>query len=424
MKIDRAIANIIVDPKAYANPARIDGAFSELRRDAPFALAEPDGYDPFWVVTKHADLLEVERQAAIFANGAGCNNLLMRDAIDLARTVTGGDPNLIRTLVTVDGKIHKDLRGIAFPHFTPKAIKGAEEIVRSIADQFIDDMLANGPHCDFARDVAFFYPLRVIMTLLGIPKEDEPYLLRLTQQLLGNTDPELSRSGQAENGAIAMETLAKVMADFEAYFDEVTMKLRQTPADNICSLIANAMIDGAYLGRRELMGYYIIAATAGHDTTSNTTAMAMWALAERPQLLKDLKRDPDLLAPFIEESIRWTTPIKTFMRTAVENGEVNGKKVAQGDWVMLSYHSANRDEDVFADPFEFRIDRPAAAKHVAFGSGPHVCLGQHLARLEMRVFWEQLLPRISSVNLTGTPTLTESNFVVGPKTVPLEFRVA
>ena len=170
------------------------------------------------------------------------------------------------------------------------------------------------------------------------------------------------------------------------------------------------------------MGYYIIAATAGHDTTSSTTAGALWALAENPDQLARVKGDPSLMMSFIEESIRWVTPVKHFMRTATADTELAGKPIAKGDWLMLSYPSGNRDEAVFKDPFKFDVGR-MPNKHVAFGYGAHVCLGQHLARMEMRILWEELFPRLQSVELDGTPKNMEAAFVCGPKSVPVRFKM-
>lgn len=423
MAISKQFANTIVDPRAYAERTPIDAVFSELRRSAPFDVAEADGFDPFWVATRHADLFEIERRGKEFLNGAGSATLSDRASNEFVRAVTGGENNLIRSLVQVDGDEHKSLRSITFPAFTPKAIKELEGQIRQIAREFVDQMLAMAPSCDFARDVAFLYPLRVVMKVLGIPEEDEAFMLRLTQEIFGPNDPEMNRSKSEISGEAAMQQLQQTMFDLEAYFGEVTRKFRAAPESCINSIIANATIDGEYLTHRQMMGYYIIAATAGHDTTANTTSAAMWALAENPAVFQQLKNDSGAMTGFIEEAIRWATPVKHFMRTAVVDADVAGKKVSKGDWIMLSYHSANRDEDVFDDPFEFRIDRPLH-KHIAFGSGPHVCLGQHLARMEMRILWEELIPRLASVSLDGEPKLTQSSFVCGPKSVPIRFALA
>jgi len=419
MPMPSDIAKTIADPKAYADLPRLDAAFSWLRANAPFDVAEIEGFDPFRVVTRHADLLEIEQRAAVFANGAASTYLVSQDAIAFGRTVVD-EPNVIHSMVNVDGPEHKALRAVSFPLFTPKALKELEGLIRGIAKDFVDAMFARAPECDFARDVAFLYPLRVVMSVLGVPKEDEPFMLKLTQEMFGNTDPEMNRSGEELSGARALEQITTVQAELGTYFSQVTQKFREKPENCVNSLIANAKIDGEYLTGPQLMGYYIIAATAGHDTTASSTAATMWALAERPHVLKQIQANPGLLPGFVEETIRWSTPVKHFMRSALEDTDVGGKPVKKGEWLFLSYHSANRDEAVFHDPFDFKIDRPLH-KHVAFGGGPHVCLGQHLARMEMRILWEELLPRLGSISLTGVPKLSQSNFVSGPKSVPIRF---
>jgi cytochrome P450 len=246
-------------------------------------------------------------------------------------------------------------------------------------------------------------------------------MLKLTQELFGPNDPDMNREHRVVSQTEAAANLKQIMLDLEDYFSKVTTELRANPRDCLNSLIANAKIDGKHLDHRQLMGYYIIAATAGHDTTSNTMAGALWALAERPDVFKNLKASSTAITGFIEESIRWVTPVKHFMRTASADGQFRGGKIAKGDWLMLSYHSANRDESEFLDPFVFDIARKPN-KQIAFGYGPHVCLGQHLARLEMRILWEELLPRLQSLELAGEPKRTQSNFVCGPKTVPIRFK--
>ena len=422
-QISRELADIIVDPKAYSALTPVDAAFSQIRRDAPIGRAQPTNYDPFWVISGHADILDIERRADVFHNADRSTLLIDRDAAAAVGIFSGGEQNLIRSLVSVDGAEHKALRGVTFPSFTPQNIRKLEEKVRTIAREFVDRLEDFGGECDFAKDFAFLYPLRVIMTVLGVPAEDEALMLQLTQEIFSGNDPDLNRSGKPVTPLEAQEAFNQTMLDLEAYFGEVTRRFREKPQDNINSLIANARINGEYLTHRQLMGYYIIAATAGHDTTSNTTASALWAVAERPELFASLKQQSELMSGFIEESIRWATPVKHFMRSATQDTEVSGTRIAAGDWIMLSYHSANRDETVFDRPFDFDPTRQPN-RQVAFGYGAHVCLGQHLARLEMRVLWEELFPRIKTLELAGEPKLTQSNFVCGPKAVPIRFKLA
>lgn len=422
MTISEDLARTIIDPKAYSQREIVDAAFAKIRAEQPLDKAELEEIEPFWVVSRHADIKEIERQPEVFHNGDKSTFMTNREGNERVKALTGGDPNMIRSLVSLDGAEHKALRGVVFPHVTPRAIRPLEDAIRGIACEFVDHMLSFGGEVDFAQDVAFLYPLRVIMTVLGVPQEDEPFMLKLTQELFNNADPELNRARAELSPAEMLKSLWETTMELETYFKAVTEKFRAHPTEQINSLIANARVDGEYLNHRQLMGYYIIAATAGHDTTSNTTAGAMWALAERPHLLKEMQANPDAINMFIEESIRWEVPVKHFMRSAVSDTEIGGQQIKAGDWLMLSYQSANCDETVWADPFEFRIDREANPQ-IAFGYGVHVCLGQHLARMEMRILWEELFKRLKSVELNGQCERTISNFVCGPKHVPIRFAV-
>lgn len=422
MTIAQDLAQTITDPHAYSLRDPVDEAFRTLRANQPLDVAEIEGMEPFWVVTRHADIKEIERQGDIFKNGVKSTFLSNIEGGERVKALTGGDPNLIRSLVSVDGKEHKDLRGIVFPHVTPRAIKPLEDQIRAIARASVETMLGFDGECDFAQDVAFLYPLRVIMTVLGVPQEDEPFMLKLTQELFNNSDPELNRARAALSPEEMLKSLWETTMELENYFAAVTKKFREQPTDQVNSLIANARIDGEYLNHRQLMGYYIIAATAGHDTTSNAVAGAMWAMAERPGMLQAMQANPDRVNAFVEESIRWEVPVKHFMRAAIADCEIGGKQIKDGDWLMLSYQSGNRDEAVWDDPFEFRIDRKDNPQ-IAFGYGVHVCLGQHLARMEMRILWEELFKRLKSVEMAGEGQRTISNFVCGPKHVPIRFSV-
>jgi len=420
MAISEELARTIIDPKAYSNREVVDAAFAQIRAKQPLDKAELAEFEPFWVVSRHADIKEVERHPDIFHNGDKSTFITNIEGNQRVQMLTGGEPNLIRSLVSVDGDEHKALRGIVFPHVTPRAIRPLEDAIRGIAREFVDHMLSFDGEVDFAADVAFLYPLRVIMTVLGVPQEDEAFMLKLTQELFNNADPELNRARAELSPEEMLKSLWETTMELENYFKAVTEKFRANPTTQINSLIANAQINGEYLNHRQMMGYYIIAATAGHDTTSNTTAGAMWALAERPHLLKQMQDNPDRINAFVEESIRWEVPVKHFMRSAVADCEVGGQQIKAGDWLMLSYQSGNRDEAVWADPFEFRMDREANPQ-IAFGYGVHVCLGQHLARMEMRILWEELFKRLKSVEMNGVGERTISNFVCGPKHVPIRF---
>ena len=423
MGIPTHIAEAIVDPKSYAEWEKSHDAFAWLRKNAPLDVAEVEGFDPFWVVTKHADILNIERQNDLFHNEDRSATLTTIEADQKVRAMMGGSPNLLRSLVQMDNPDHLQYRRLTQGWFMPQNLRKLEERIREIARGFIDRMAEKGTECDFAQDVAFLYPLHVVMEVIGVPEEDEPRMLKLTQELFGAQDPEVNRTGEKVEGTdVGIANIMETVGDFMTYFNAMTEDRRANPRDDLASVIANGKVYDEPLGHLEAMSYYIIAATAGHDTTSATTAGALWALAENQDQFRKLKDDLSLIPSMVEESIRWETPVKHFMRTATDDAEVAGQKIKKGDWLYLSYPSGNRDEDVFDDPYSFKIDR-TPNKHVAFGYGAHVCLGQHLGRMEMRILWEELLPRLESVELNGEPTRVQANFVSGPKSIPIKFNM-
>jgi cytochrome P450 len=417
MLVSPELAKTVVDPTAYAD-GRIHETFTRLRRESPVARVETEGYDPFWVVTRHADILEAERRNTDFSSGQKMVTLTTKEA--LARAESTG-LQMPKTLVQMDGAEHLAFRQLTQAWFMPPNLRKLEARIREIARVYIDRMAALGGECDFARDVALYYPLRVIMEILGVPEPDEPLMLKLTQELFGGADQELNRAGAQVDATAAQEGIRAAVMDFVTYFNDMIEDRRRSPRDDIASLVANGKIDGQPIGFGETVGYYLITATAGHDTTSHTTSAGMWALAERPELVAKLKADPSQIPAHVEEAIRWASAVRHFMRGATQDVELAGQKIAKGDWVMLCYMSGNRDDAVFERPFEYDIAR-GQNRHVAFGYGPHVCLGQHLGRMEMRIFWEELLPRLQSVELAGTPAVTAATFVGGPKHVPIRYK--
>lgn len=419
--IPQAHAGNLVAPAAYADH-RIHDTYRWLRNNEPMGMAMVEGFDPFWVATKHADILEISRQNDLFHNGDRAATLTTQAADKRVREMMGGSPHLLRTLVQMDAPDHHKYRALTQAWFMPQNLKKLEERIRVIARASVDKMAAKGGECDFVNEVALHFPLHVIMTILGVPESDEPRMLKLTQELFGATDPELGRKPN-ETAKPEQSFDMGVIIDFNNYFSALSAARRANPTDDLASLIANSQIDGKPISDFEAMGYYIIVATAGHDTTSSSTAGAMWALVDSPGELAKVKNDLSLIPGLVDESIRWTTPVKTFMRTLTADAEFAGRQMKQNDWLMLCYASGNRDEEVFEAPDQFRVDRKLN-KHLAFGYGAHLCLGQHLAKMEMRILWEELLPRLESVEMAGTPAMSESFFVNGPKRLPIRFRMS
>jgi cytochrome P450 len=416
------IASAIVNPVAYGEWEGIKQKFRWARDNMPVGLVQAEGYMPFWAITRHEDIMTVSKDNARFLN-APKSVVLGPVAVQmLTHMITGGSPHLVRSLVTMDAPEHMDYRKLTQSWFMPKNLASLEEKIRGIARASVDAMLATGGSCDFVHQVSALYPLHVVMQILGVPREDEPLMLKLTQEMFGGEDPDLNRARSVElTPEQVTQFVIEAVRDFESYFMKMAADRRANPQDDVATVIANAVIDGEPISDRNAAGYYIIVAAAGHDTTSASTAGAMWALAKDPEQFARIKADRSLLPGLIEEAIRWTTPVQHFMRTAAEDCEIGGQAIAKDDWLMLCYVSGNHDERVFPNPDRFDASR-SPNRHVAFGAGVHQCLGLHLARLEMRILFDELLDRIDSVELAGTPQRASSTFVGGPKTLPIRFR--
>ena len=422
--IPNDIAITIISPKAFAEDRPVHDAFAWLRANMPLAQAQVEGIYPFWVVTRHADILEVSRQNALFHSGDMPTTFTSIEGDAIVRKMTGGSPHLLRTLVQMDAPDHPKHRLLTQSWFLPQNIRGLEARIRQIARAHVDHMASLGGECDFVKDVALTYPLRVIMEILGVPPADEPRMLKLTQELFGAADPELQRATSGvDEGAGNLEALQAVIADFFMYFKSITDARKVAPGPDLASVIANGVIDGAPINDFEAMSYYVIVATAGHDTTSSSTAGAVWGMCQFPDAFAAVKADPSLIPGLVEEAIRWVTPVKHFMRSATEDTQIAGRKITKGDWLMLCYPSGNRDEAVFDDPDRFNPARNPN-RQIAFGYGAHLCLGQHLAKMEMRILFEELMPRLQSLEFAGTPTRAEANFVGGPKRLPIRYTMS
>ncbi len=402
---------VFTDPTAYAeDEERFHAACALLRREDPIHLVEAEGFPPFYAITKYADVLEIELHHHEFHNAP--RPVLGTLEADRRREEQG---DLLRTLIHMDEPDHRVYRGITSEWFLPKNLAKLESRLADLAKESVAKMAELGGRCDFARDIAMQYPLQVILSILGLPESDYPRMLKLTQELFGSADPELQR-GQS------MDDLIAVITDFFGYFNALTADRRAHPTDDLASTIANATIDGRPLNDLELISYYVIVATAGHDTTSAVMAGGMQALLENPDQLARLQADPSLMPTAVDEMIRWVTPVKHFMRNLTTDYELRGVKFTKGDAVLLSYPSANRDEEVFVDPFRFDVGRHPN-KHLAFGFGVHYCLGAMLARMELKALFSELVPRLAWAELDGEPALMQTLFVGGLKRLPIRYEL-
>ncbi len=423
-KLDPATARAVIDPQSYAEWDGLLDTFDRLREEAPVAWVEADAdaiHPPFWLVTRYDDVMRISKDNATFLNNPHTVVFSLTEGIEFAKQFSGGSEHMVASLVTFDAPIHMKYRKLTQDWFMPKNLRGIEDEIRGIAQATVQRMIDAGPEMDFCKLVSAPYPLHVVMQILGVPEEDEQRMLTLTQQMFGGSDEDLNQSGMKDLPPdVITQIVAGAVRDFEAYFAKLTAEKRANPTGDVASTIANAMVDGEPLNDRDMMGYYIIVAAAGHDTTSASTAGAMLALAKDPDQWAKVKADRSLLGGIVEEAIRWTTPVQHFMRTAAHDTDVGGQKIAAGDWLMMNYVAANHDPAVFDDPRRFDAAR-SPNRHLAFGAGAHQCLGLHLARLEMRILFETLLDRIDSIELAGEPARSKSTFVGGLKTLPLRF---
>ena len=399
----------IVKPSTFANDAYFQALSADIRKNDPLAWIETEPHKPFWVVSKHADILEIERQHDKFLNTA--QSVLQTKKVEKQIEETG-QGQLLRTLIHMDDPDHKKFRALTKEWFMPLNLQKIEGRIKDLAKKTVDQMREMGGELDFVGDVTVWYPLRVIMMILGVPPEDEPLMLKLTQELFGAEDPDLQRK------AVSEEDRMQTITEFFAYFSAMTKDRRKSPGDDVASVIANATVDGKQIGDLEAMSYYIIIATAGHDTTSSAAAGGVQALASSPQELKKVIDNPSISNLAVEEAIRWTSPVKHFMRYATENYSLRSKEIKIGDALMMLYPSGNRDEEVFQKPQNFIADRKPN-RHLAFGFGAHHCLGNLLAKLELKFLYEELFSRVKNIELAGDAELVHSNFVSGLKTLPL-----
>lgn len=395
--LDSAIA----DPRTYADRARYHDIFAWLRSHDPVRWVEPAGHRPFWLVSRHADICEVEKQDTVFINAP---RILLRPIAleDQLAQSRGGRTNLIRSINAMDGDEHRQTRAVTSRDFLRPNVEKLAAQVDEIAVEFVQRLIDKGPECDFVGEVAVWYPLRVIMTLLGVPRQDEALMLELTRGVLTGLDK-----------------LAAAEAFF-AYFRPIIADRRARPSDDLASKIANAQIDGEALSEFETLSYFLNIATAGHDTTAATIAGGLLALIDNPDEMAKLRADPALLETAADEMIRWVAPVKHFFRTAAEDYRLDGRRIRAGEAVMIAFPSGGFDEAISEEPFQFRVDRKPN-RHTALGYGVHGCLGQHLARLEIRQFFRRLLDRVGHVELAGSPGWSQSVFISGLETLPIRF---
>ncbi len=377
-----------------------------LREQAPvyWHAGGPD-FPGFWCITKYDDVIAVSRDPQTFISGKGITLYLNPDY---------NDPAFGRMMITTDPPRHVRLRRLVNKGFTPRMVAQLEPHVREIVTGIIDEVAPKGA-CDFVTEVAARLPLAVICEMVGVPHEDWNLMFSLTNRTLGPDDPEYQTSpGNAE------QTANLAVFEMMQYFAKMVLERRQARHDDLVSVLVESDIYGEKLTDEELLYFCFLLIVAGNETTRNATSGGLLALAQHPEQRARLLADPSLIPTAVEEILRWTSPVMHMARLCVRDTEIRGQPIKAGEKVVMWYPSANRDADIFPDPDRFDVGR-TPNDHLAFGIGEHFCLGAGLARLELRVMFEELLRRLPDIELAGPAERLRSNFIGGIKHLPVRF---
>jgi cholest-4-en-3-one 26-monooxygenase len=390
------------DPDAFV-AAVPDATFAHWRREDPVHWTEePDG-PGYWSLFGYDEVCAANRDAETFSSEVGGTLLMTPDEDVMAQ--------LRLLMLNMDPPRHTRYRLLVSRGFTPRTIRQLEQHIVDTTRTIVDRVIERG-ECDFVTDLAAELPLQVIAEMMGVPHEDRHLIFEWSNRMVGSDDPEYQVGENAQSQA---------QLDLFAYAHALAEERRANPRDDIISMLLQAEVDGDRLSDLEMNMFFLLLAVAGNETTRNLTAHGMLALFEHPEERRKLQADMSLLPGAIEEMLRWGTPVMYFRRTATRDVQVRDKLVRAGDKVALWYISANRDEAVFEDPFEFRIDR-SPNEHVAFGGrGPHFCLGANLARAELRAIFHEILTRMPDMQPTADAQRLRSNFINGIKHLPVEF---
>jgi len=411
--VDELTAEHVLGPQEFADHGYPHAAWKMLREEAPLRYFDMGPRPGFWAVVRRTDVVWLSKQPERFLNAPRVAVFADSPPPDPSR------PNreLLRHLLNMDPPDHAEYRNLASAWFTPRAISRRRPEIERIADDLVDE-IADRDEIDFVEDFTAPLTLSVLADMLGVPRSDWRKMFEWTNQIAGSSDPEYQVSG-GDSGQQMRETLS----DVNAYFSEMATERRANPGDDMVSVLANADFRGGEVPPLELLSYFALLLVAGNETTRNAASGGMLALMENPGELEKLAADLSLVPKATEEIVRWTSPVIQFCRTPLEDFEMHGQKIRAGESLCLLYPSANRDAEVFDDPDTFRVDR-APNPHIGFGIGEHFCLGANLARLEIRIALEKLVPRIESVELAGDIERMRSSFLGGVKRMPVRLRLA
>jgi cholest-4-en-3-one 26-monooxygenase len=402
----------IIGPQHYQDNGYPHREWTWLRHNHPVYWYDGPHAKPFWAITKHADIVHIAKQPELFTNTP-------RVVIFADESGGYGEPEEppFRHLLTMDPPRHAEYRSIMSRRFTPRSVRELlPKIERITRDVF--DRVVGKKEIDFVLDIAAPIPLAVIAELLGCPRKDWDQLFRWSNEIIGAGDPEFQQHGESQR-----DTAERARLELFRYFAELMADRQKHPTDDISSAVANAILPGGdSMPIPEKLGYYFLLVLAGNETTRNATSGGLQAFIDNPDQFRRLKQDPTLIKTAVEEIVRWVTPVIHFARTATADTEVHGQKIRKGETVCLFYPSANRDEDVFDNPFTFDIGR-YPNPHIAFGIGEHFCLGANLARLELEVIFREAARRLEYAEPNGPVERLRSSFVGGIKHMPIRLKM-
>ncbi len=406
----------ITDPDTYVRGVPY-ATFERLREHDPVSWwEEHDGGSGFWAVTRYDDLLQVSRQVETFSSAQGIT----------LEEVSGDDFEARRNMLEYDPPEHTRYRRLVSKPFSRREVYAYEHAIRLLARNVVEEALAGPDTFDFVDRVAKQLPMRMLGRLLGVPDEDGPWLVERGDALLGNLDPEFTEHpvGLVDTDEFKHIPFRSPAAlDLYRYAERQAAQRREHPTDDVISDLLAPTIDGEQLTEREFKNFFVLLVSAGNDTTRYTMAAGMKALIEHPDQLAELRdsigHDPSVMERAVEEILRWATVTMHFRRTATRDVELRGSRIRAGDKVVIWFVSADFDRGQFPEPYRFDIHR-TPNDHVAFGRmSPHLCLGAQLARMELKVLFEELLPRLADVRAAGPVDRLRSNFIAGMKRLPV-----
>jgi cytochrome P450 len=401
----------ITDPDVYRSGVP-HATFDRLRRDDPVSWWEERDGSGFWAITRYRDIVELNRDFRTFTSRRGIRLEEMDEEELEAR----------KTMMEMDPPEHTRLRRLVQGGFTRRMVASYEQAIRTLAVDLLDEVLPRR-RFDFTVDVARQLPLRMLGRLLGAPEEDYDWLVMHGDAMIGNTDPEFTEYVVDQTDTEAYRLLpfrSPSGVELFEYGQRLADARRAEPQDDVVTQMLAPTMDGEPLTDLEFKNLFTLMVAAGNDTTRYSMAGGLLALLDHPDQLELLRARPELMPSAVEELLRWTSVTMHFRRTATRDVEVHGKRIRQGDKVVLWWISGDFDERQFADPFRLDLTRDPN-EHLAFGrGGPHRCIGEWLARLEIRVTLEELLPRLADIQVAGPIERMRSNFISGIKHLPVQ----